>query len=95
MPDTSTNANGEANTQARPAGTGQPPAKRRKLTPSEKAEKERTKEAKAAEKAEQKVRRDEEKRVKDEEKRLKAEEREAKRREKDLEEEVGKDEVVE
>ena len=65
------------------------PAKRRKLTPSEKIEQQRAKEAKAAEKAEQKARKDEEKRVKDEEKRLKAEEREAKRREKDLAEGKG------
>lgn len=86
-PDTSTNTNGEISTQTRPAGTTQPPAKRRKLTPSEKADKEKAKEAKANEKAEQKARRDEEKRVKDEEKRLKAEEKEVKRRERDLEEE--------
>lgn len=83
---THTNADGTSST-AKPTGTGQPPAKRRKLTPSEKIEQQRAKEAKAAEKAEQKARKDEEKRVKDEEKRLKAEEREAKRREKDLEEE--------
>ena len=83
---TQTNADGTSST-AKPTGTGQPPAKRRKLTPSEKIEQQRAKEAKAAEKAEQKARKDEEKRAKDEEKRLKAEEREAKRREKDLEEE--------
>lgn len=83
---TQTNADGTSST-ARPAGTGQPPAKRRKLTPSEKIEQQRAKEAKAAEKAEQKARKDEEKRAKDEEKRLRAEEKEAKRREKDLEEE--------
>ncbi|KAI6837817.1 hypothetical protein KC332_g791 [Hortaea werneckii] len=64
----------------------QPPAKRRKLTPSEKLEKQLAKEAKEKEKTEQKARKDEVKRVKDEEKRRKAEEREAKRREKDLEE---------
>lgn len=87
-PETSTNTNADAaSSTARPAGTGQPPAKRRKLTPSEKIEQQRVKEAKAAEKAEQKARKDEEKRAKDEEKRLKAEEKEAKKREKDLEEE--------
>lgn len=83
---THTNADGTSST-AKPTSTGQPPAKRRKLTPSEKIEQQRAKEARAAEKAEQKARKDEEKRAKDEEKRLKAEEREAKRREKDLEEE--------
>jgi len=83
---TQTNADGTSTT-AKPASTGQPPAKRRKLTPSEKIEQQRAKEVKAAEKAEQKARKDEEKRVKDEEKRLKAEEKEAKKREKDLEEE--------
>lgn len=88
IPETSThtNADGVSNT-AKTAGTGPPPAKRRKLTPSEKLEQQRAKEAKAAEKAEQRARREEEKRVKDEEKRLKAEEKEAKKREKDLEEE--------
>lgn len=70
-----------------PASTSkQPPAKRRKLTPSEKVEKQREKEAKEHEKAEQKAQKDEEKRAKDEEKRKKAEEREAKKREKELEE---------
>ena len=83
---TNTNTDGTPST-ARPAGTGQPPAKRRKLTPSEKIEQQRAKDAKAAERAELKARKDEEKRVKDEEKRLKAEEKEAKKREKDLEEE--------
>ncbi|KAK5736366.1 hypothetical protein LTR17_007530 [Elasticomyces elasticus] len=75
------------------AGTKGPPAKKRKLTPSEKLDRLREKEAKArekeakdAEKAELKARKDEEKRVKDEEKRQKAEEREAKKREKELEE---------
>ncbi|KAK4544161.1 hypothetical protein LTR36_004371 [Oleoguttula mirabilis] len=77
--------------QIQPTGTPsstskQPPAKRRKLTPSEKLDKEREKEAKELEKAEQKAKKDDEKRVKDEEKRKKAEEREAKKREKDLEE---------
>lgn len=85
--ETATNTNGDATNQASTASTGQPPAKRRKLTPSEKIEQQRAKEAKAVEKAEQKARKEEEKRVKDEEKRLKAEEKEAKRREKDLEEE--------
>ncbi|KAK5119872.1 hypothetical protein LTR85_007198 [Meristemomyces frigidus] len=71
----------------------QPPAKRRKLTPSEKLDKQREKEANEQEKAEQKAkkeeekaRKDDEKRAKDEEKRKKAEEREAKKREKELEE---------
>ena len=87
-PDTSTNTSADpAASTPRASGTGQPPAKRRKLTPSEKIEQQRAREAKAAEKAEQKARRDEEKRVKDEERRLKAEEKEAKKREKDLEEE--------
>jgi len=66
--------------------TKQPPAKRRKLTPSEKIDKQREKEAKEKEKAGQKARKDEEKHAKDEEKRKKAEEREAKKREKELEE---------
>jgi chromatin assembly factor 1 subunit A len=87
-PETSTHTNADAaSTTAKATGTGPPPAKRRKLTPSEKIEQQRVKDVKAAEKAEQKARRDEEKRVKDEEKRLKAEEKEVKRREKDLEEE--------
>jgi chromatin assembly factor 1 subunit A len=87
-PGTSTNTNADAVTSTeKVAGTGPPPAKRRKLTLSEKVEQQRAKEAKAAEKAEQKARKDEEKRVRDEEKRLKAEEKEAKKREKDLEEE--------
>ena len=87
-PDTSTNTNADTTSSTpRASGTGQPPAKRRKLTPSEKLEQQRAKEARAAEKAEQKARKDEEKRVKDEERRLKAEEKEAKKREKDLEEE--------
>jgi chromatin assembly factor 1 subunit A len=85
-PDTSANADANTSTP-RASGTGQPPAKRRKLTPNEKIEQQRAKEAKAAERAEQKARKDEEKRVKDEERRLKAEEKEAKKREKDLEEE--------
>lgn len=84
LPENGTNLAGD---QAKSTSTGQPPAKRRKLTATEKIEQQRAKEAKAAEKAEQKARRDEEKRLKDEEKRLKAEEREAKRREKELEEE--------
>jgi chromatin assembly factor 1 subunit A len=87
-PDTSSNANaGATSNTPRASGTGQPPAKRRKLTLSEKIEQQRAKEVKAAERAEQKARKDEEKRVKDEERRLKAEEREARKREKDLEEE--------
>ena len=74
--------------------SGQPPAKRVKLTPAQKLEKHQAKTVKDQERLEQKARReeekrvkDEEKRVKDEEKRKKAEEREAKRREKELEEE--------
>ncbi|KAK6442182.1 hypothetical protein LTR95_001591 [Oleoguttula sp. CCFEE 5521] len=77
-----------------PSTTGPPPAKRRKLSPTEKLEHARLKqakaaekEAKAAEKAEEKKLKEEEKRVKDEEKRQKAEEKEAKKREKELEEE--------
>jgi len=86
--DTNPNTNADASSSTpRASGTGQPPAKRRKLTPSEKLEQQRAKDAKAAERAEQKARKDEEKRVKDEERRLKAEEKEAKKREKDLEEE--------
>lgn len=87
--------------EATPTATAQPPAKRRKLTLAEKAEKERLKAVKEREKAElkakkeeekarkeeEKVRKDEEKRFKDEEKRKKAEEKEAKKREKDLEKE--------
>ncbi|KAF2769765.1 hypothetical protein EJ03DRAFT_88085 [Teratosphaeria nubilosa] len=80
-----------------PAGTASgskpPPAKRRKLTPSENLEKQREKEVKEKERAEKKARkkeeqrvRDDEKRVRDEEKRRKAEEKEAKKREKELEE---------
>lgn len=72
---------------AGPSASGPPPAKRRKLTPSEKLQKQKEKDAKDAEKAEQKAKREEEKRVKDEGKRKKAEEREAKKREKELEEE--------
>ena len=86
--ETNPNTNADAaSSTPRASGTGQPPAKRRKLTPNEKIEQQRAKEAKAAERAEQKARKDEEKRVKDEERRLKAEEKEAKKREKDLEEE--------
>jgi chromatin assembly factor 1 subunit A len=94
--------NSTANTTA--AGSkpsGAPPAKRRKLTPSEQLERQKVKEVKeqerAAEKArkeeerarkdEDKAKKDEEKRIKDLEKQKKAEEREAKKREKDLEEE--------
>ncbi|KAK1044517.1 hypothetical protein LTR33_015294 [Friedmanniomyces endolithicus] len=69
-----------------------PPAKRRKLTPSEKIEKIREKEAKEKEKAELKARKDEEKRVKDEERRQKAEEREDKKREKEVEDQRKEDE---
>ncbi|OQO15086.1 hypothetical protein B0A48_00468 [Cryoendolithus antarcticus] len=83
------------------SSTGPPPAKRRKLSPTEKLEQARLKQAKAAEKEakaaeraedkkvkeEEKRVKDEEKRVRDEERRQKAEEKEAKRREKDLEEE--------
>jgi chromatin assembly factor 1 subunit A len=81
--------------------SGVPPAKRRKLTPSEQLEKQKLKALKAQEQAadkarkeeerarkdEERVKKDEEKRLKDLEKQKKAEEREAKKREKDLEEE--------
>ncbi|KAK3707622.1 hypothetical protein LTR37_011970 [Vermiconidia calcicola] len=77
---------GLASTTA-PSGSDPRPAKRRKLTVAEKDQQKKEKEAKDAEKAEQKAKREEEKRTKDEEKRKKAEEREAKKREKDLEEE--------
>ena len=91
-----------ADAGAAPASnTGQPPAKRRKLTMAEKEQQRRAREAKVAEKAEKQVRqleekarkdeekakKDEEKRSKDEERRKKAEEKEAKKREKELEEE--------
>ncbi|KAK5137790.1 hypothetical protein LTR08_007362 [Meristemomyces frigidus] len=71
-----------------------PPAKRRKLTPSEKLDKQREKDAKEQEKAEQRVKKDEEKRVKDDEKRQKAEERESKKREKEVEEQRKIDEKL-
>lgn len=64
---------------------GQPPAKRRKLTPSEKLQQQREKEAKAAEKAQQKAQKEKEKKVKDEEKRKKVEETAEKKRVKDEE----------
>lgn len=80
---------------ATPSSTSkQPPAKRRKLTPSEKLDKQREKEAKEQEKAEQKAKKEDEKRVKDEEKRKKAEEREAKKREKDLDEQRKSEEKL-
>jgi chromatin assembly factor 1 subunit A len=94
--------NGTANaTSIGSKSTGAPPAKRRKLTPSEQLERQKLKEFKEQERAadkarkeEERARKDEEKAKKDEEKRLKdldkqkkAEEREAKKREKDLEEE--------
>ncbi|KAK0309925.1 hypothetical protein LTR01_004123 [Friedmanniomyces endolithicus] len=69
-----------------------PPAKRRKLTPSEKIERMREKEAKEKERAELKARKEEEKRAKDEERRQKAEERESKKREKEVEEQRKDDE---
>lgn len=65
--------------------SGQPPAKRRKLTPTEKQQKQQEKEAKAAEKAELKAQKEEEKRTKEEEKRKKAEKRDEKKRIKDEE----------
>ncbi|KAK3065920.1 hypothetical protein LTR53_017886, partial [Teratosphaeriaceae sp. CCFEE 6253] len=87
--------------QTAPPSSHPPPAKKRKLTSSEKLDKVREKEAKEKEKAEQKarkederVRKDEEKRVKDEEKRAKAEERDAKKREKEMEEERKEQEKV-
>jgi chromatin assembly factor 1 subunit A len=64
---------------------GVPPAKRRKLSPTEKVEQARVKEAKAAEKAGTKARKEEEARVKDEEKRLKAEVKEEEKRKKEIE----------
>ncbi|TKA69696.1 hypothetical protein B0A55_07858 [Friedmanniomyces simplex] len=87
------NAMGEGDASGTPTASNAkpPPAKRRKLTPSEKLDKTREKEAKENERAEQKARKDEEKRVKDEEKRQKAEEREAKKREKELEEQRKED----
>ncbi|KAF2170796.1 hypothetical protein M409DRAFT_18769 [Zasmidium cellare ATCC 36951] len=69
------------------SSSGPPPAKRRKLTPTERLEKQQAKEAKDRAKAEEKARKDEQKRVRDEEKRRKAEELEAKKREKELKEE--------
>lgn len=65
--------------------SGEPPAKRRKLTPSEKLQKQQDRDTKAAEKAQQKAQKDEEKKVKDEEKRKKAEETAEKKRVKDEE----------
>ena len=62
----------------------QPPAKRRKLTPSEKAAVEREKEEKRVKREEDKARREVEKQKKDEERRQKNELLEEKRREKDL-----------
>ena len=93
---TSTNMTGvttqTSSTPSRP--TGQPPQKRRKLSPTEKLEQARLKEAKAAEKAEQKAKKEQEqaekaaelaekKGKKDEEKRLKDEEVRAKAEEKE------------
>ncbi|KAF1813890.1 hypothetical protein P152DRAFT_457269 [Eremomyces bilateralis CBS 781.70] len=66
------------------AKSGQPPAKRRKMTPQEKEAQRLEKEWRAREKEEQKRAKAEEKRVRDEEKRKKHEELEEKRREKDL-----------
>lgn len=65
--------------------SAQPSAKRRKLTPSEKLEKQQDKEAKAAEKAHLKTQKEEEKKFKEEEKRKKAEESAEKKRVKDEE----------
>lgn len=91
--DISINTAPDSTTLAPLSGGKLPPAKRRKLMPSEKIEKAREKEARDREKAEKKLAKEEErrvkeeeKRVKDEEKRRKAEDREAKKREKDLEE---------
>ncbi|QIX01727.1 hypothetical protein AMS68_007244 [Peltaster fructicola] len=78
---------GLASSATSKSANGATPAKKRKLTPAEKAEQQRAKDMKAQEKAELKRVKDEEKRVKDEEKRRKAEEREGKKREKELEEE--------
>lgn len=65
--------------------SGQPSAKRRKLTPSEKLQKQQEKDAKATEKAELKAQKEEEKKAKDKEKRQKAEERDEQKRIKDEE----------
>lgn len=84
----SSNAAAVLTSTATPAGiskSGPPPAKRRKLTPSEKLHQQQEKDAKAAEKAEQKAQKEEEKKVKEEEKRKKAEERDEKKRVKDEE----------
>lgn len=78
--------NQDQSTIAPTSSSKQPSAKRRKLTPSEKLQKQQAKESREKEKTEQKARKEDEKRAKDEEKRKKAEEREAKRREKDIDE---------
>lgn len=66
------------------AKMGQPPAKKRKLTPQEKEAQKLERERKAQEKEDLKRLKAEEKQVKDEEKRKKLEEQEEKRREKDM-----------
>ena len=84
----SSNPSTALTSSAIPAGStnsGPPPAKRRKLTPAEKQQKQQEKDAKAAEKAELKAQKEEEKKVKEEEKRKKAEERDEKKRIKDEE----------
>ena len=67
------------------------PSKRRKITPSEKMEREREKAEKRAKRDEEKAKKAEEKQVKDEERRQKNEEREEKRREKELEKQRKKE----
>lgn len=70
-----------------PTRTHLPPAKKRKLSPTEQLEKKREKEEKVRQKNDEKTK-------KDEEKRRKAEEREGKKREKDLEEERKAQEIL-
>ena len=67
------------------ASSKERPAKRRKLTPAEKAIRDKEKAEKMAKREEDKLRREEEKRKKDEERRQKNEILEEKRRQKDLE----------
>ncbi|KAL9054064.1 MAG: hypothetical protein Q9162_004393 [Coniocarpon cinnabarinum] len=69
---------------ADPSHSEQPPAKRRKLTPAEKAIREREKAEKRARREEEKAKREVEKQKRDEERRQKNEVLEEKRREKEL-----------
>lgn len=78
----------DANTGASSASnstSGPPPAKKRKLTPSEKLEKQKAKEVKEREKAEEKARKEEEKARKEEEKQKSKEAKDEKKRIKDEE----------